>query len=156
MAKHKKPPEAVRGAYSLIPRDVLDSPAYIGATPAARALLIELSRQHTGYNNGRLHLTHVWLSNRGWKSKSLVEKARDELLSRQLIRQTKQGGLNFGPTWFALTWLTISNFQGLDIGPSQYHPGAWMFCQTPPTERRRPPAKAKTARPDHRGSDQAN
>jgi len=152
MSRTKKPPEAARGAYSALPHAILDSPAYTGASIAAKALLCELLRQHNGVNNGRFHLVHTWLAKRGWASKSIVEKARDELLTRGLIIQTKQGGLFIGPTWFAVTWLPISNHVGLEIGPHQYHPGGWQFCDLPPTERRKPPKKKREDQPDQRGS----
>ena len=152
MARTKRPPEAARGAYSALPHVVLDSPAYTGSTIAAKALLCELMRQHNGANNGRFHLAHNWLAKRGWASKSIVEKARDELMARGLIIQTKQGGLFIGPTWFAVTWLPITNYVGLEIGAHQYHPGGWQFCDLPPTERRKPPKKKREGQPDHRGS----
>lgn len=153
MSKPKsKRPEAVSGGYSALPWAVMDSPAYTGASVAAKALLNELVRQHTGTNNGRLHLVHTWLAGRGWLSKSIVASARDELLVRGLIAQTRQGGLVIGPTWFGLTWLPISNFNGLDIGPTSYPKGAWCLCQIPPTSRRKPPMKKRVAQPDHRGS----
>ena len=152
MARQKRPPEAVRGSYSALSHAVMDSTAYTGASVAAKALLNELVRQHNGSNNGRLHLAHKWLAVRGWPSKSSVEKARNELVERRLIIQTKQGGLFIGSTWFALTWLPITNFIGLDIGPQSYPQGAWTLCQLPPTTRRKPPKKKLEGQPDHRGS----
>ena len=152
MARIKKPSEAAPGRYSALPHVVLDSPAYTGASVTAKALLNELMRQHSGSNNGRLHLAHTWLVGRGWPSKSTVDKARTELIERGLIVQTKQGGLFIGPNWYALTWLTITNYVGLDIGPHQYHPGAWNSCDLPPTRRRKPPVKKREDQPDHRVS----
>ena len=147
----KKPVESVRGGYSALPWAVMDSPAYIGASIAAKALLNELVRQHNGANNGRLHLTHSWLAGRGWPSKSIVEKARAELIERGLIIQTKQGGLFVGATWHALTWLPISNHVGLETAPNTYHQGGWQFCDLPPTARRKPPTK-KDCQSVHRDS----
>lgn len=151
MSRQKKPDEAVRGRYAALPHAVLDSPAYTGASIAAKALLNEVARQHNGTNNGRLHLSHKWLAPRGWQSKSTVEKARTELIERGLIVQTKQGGLFVGASWHALTWLPILNHVGLETSPSTYHPGGWQFCDLPPTARRKPPMK-KISQPVHRGS----
>lgn len=151
MARQKKPDEAVRGRYAALPHAVLDSPAYTGASIAAKALLNEVARQHNGTNNGRLHLSHKWLAPRGWPSKSTVEKARAELIERGLIVQTKQGGLFVGASWHALTWLPILNHVGLETAPNTYHPGGWQFCDLPPTARRKPPMK-KISQPVHRGS----
>ena len=71
-------------------------------------------------------------------------KARDELIERGLIIQTRMGGLNMGPDWFAATWLPISDFCGLDVSPHQYHPGAWQFCTSKPTPKRKPPLRIKS------------
>jgi hypothetical protein len=152
MARQKRPPEAVRGSYSALSHAVLDCPAYTGASIAAKALLNELIRQHNGANNGRLHLVNSWLAGRGWPSKSTVDKARAELIERGLIVQTRQGGLVIGPTWFALSWIAITNFIGLDVTPQSYPQGAWQLCQLPPTSRRKPPMKKRNAQPVHRGS----
>lgn len=151
MAKQKKPLEAVSGAYAAVPFTVLDSQAFIGASDRAKSLLFALLRQTNGSNNGRLQLTDKWLAARGWPSAGMNAKARDELLERGLIVQTRSGGLNAGCNWFALTWLSISNFSGLDVSANTYHKGAWNCCALPATARRKPPEKQKT-HSDHRSS----
>lgn len=149
--KGKKRPELCPAPYCSIPWSVMDSRAYQGATPTAKALLFEVLRQHSGDDNGHMHITHKWLSPRGWGSKETVERARDELLKRGLIVQTKQGGLFIGASLYAVTWLPISNHVGLETSPNTYHPGLWHCCDLPPTPRRNPPVK-KISQPDHRGS----
>lgn len=136
MAKHnRKPAESVTGSYTPLPHAVLDSVAFMGAGHPARSLLLELMRQHTGSNNGRLHLAQGWLRKRGWKSGDTIQRAKVELLKRELIVQTRQGGLNAGPCLFALTWLPITNFVGLELRPSEYHKGAWHFMDKLPPVR---------------------
>lgn len=126
MAIKKKPIEAVRGLYSAIPHSVLDSVALRGASHTARSLLLELMRQHNGQNNGQLHLAEGWLKRRGWSSSSeVIQRAKLELMERNLIIKTRQGGLYIGPDRFAVTWLHISDFTGLEISRRTYHPGAW-------------------------------
>lgn len=149
MARTKKPVEAVRGTYSAMPHAVMDSPAYTGASATAKALLCELIRQHNGANNGRLHLSREWLASRGWRSRSIVDKARAELIERGLIVQTKQGGMGVGASRYALTWLQITNHVGLETAPNTYHPGGWQLGNLPPTTRRKPPTK-KISQPVHR------
>lgn len=127
MAKTKKPTEAVTGRYTAIPHALLDSVAFMGASHATRSLLFELMRQHDGKNNGHLHLSANWLKGRGWNSKDGIQKAKTEALNRDLIVKTREGGLNAGPDRYALTWLHIGNFVGLDIAPSAYHPGAYLL-----------------------------
>lgn len=134
MPKRKKVPETINGQILAIPRAVKRSSSYISCSPLARALLIELADQHNGSNNGHLNLSYAHLSKHGFKSKDQIAKGRDELIKNNLIVQTRQGGLpvrNAGTTtfggasWFALTWLHIHNFVGLDISTSDYKPGVW-------------------------------
>ncbi len=141
MAKTKKPPESVNGSYAAVPHKLLDSAAFIGATDRAKSLLFALLRQHNGSNNGRLHLVESWLAKHGWPSGSSNRKARNELIERALIVQTARGGLNAGANWFALTWLPITNYVGLEISAASFHQGAWGDCKLPATARRRPPQK---------------
>jgi hypothetical protein len=124
----KKPPEAAQGRYFALPHAVLDSQAWIDCSPSAKGLLLELCRQHTGSNNGHLHLSRAWLAPRGWSRPATVNKLRDELLSLRLILQTRHGGLNNGSHWFALTWLQVTNFADLNITPRDYHPGLYLLA----------------------------
>jgi len=126
MAKgNRKPIEAVKSRYTALPHALLDSVAFMGASHIARSLLIDMMRQHTGANNGYIHAAVGWLRKRGWASTGQIQKAKAELIERGLIVRTKLGGLNAGPDLYALTWLEVSNFAGLDLKPTQYHPGAW-------------------------------
>ena len=59
--KNRKAPERYSGGYSLVPHDVLDSPAYNSCSPRAKALLIDVARQHNGRNNGHMQLTQTWM-----------------------------------------------------------------------------------------------
>lgn len=123
--KQKRPAESVNGLYGAIPTALLDSKAFMGASYPAKALLFDLIRQHNGSNNGRLQLSFSWLAKRGWKSRDVIQRAKAELIDRGLMIQTKHGGLNIGASWYAVSWLKISNFVGLDIQAKDYHPGAW-------------------------------
>lgn len=148
--KTESTPERSKGLYSHIPHAVQDSPAFMGASHKAKALLYEVMRQHNGKNNGHLHLAMSWLKKRGWRSADQVTEATAELLERQLIVQTRKGGLNWGPNLYALTWHHITNYIGLDIQPKDYHPGRWSLCNLPPTSRRKPPQRKDKTSSDHR------
>jgi hypothetical protein len=104
----------------------------MGASHTARSLLCELLRQHNGRNNGHLQLSSTWLKKRGWSSNDVAHRAKLESLERGLIIQTRQGGLNAGANLYAVTWLPISNFVGLDIKSKDYHPGKWRFMDSSP------------------------
>ncbi len=126
--RQKRPVEAIAGLYSTIPHAVLDSTAFKGSGHPAKALLLELMRQHTGKNNGHLQLSTCWLiKERGWKSRGVIQRARDELINRKLVILTRQGGINAGASQYAVTWLAITNFVNLDIHKKDYHQGAWSL-----------------------------
>jgi len=136
MAK-KKPPEAVSGTYTAIPHRVLDSHAFMGASHIARSLLFDLVRQHNGRNNGHIQATNAWLKQRGWASVDVIFKARNELVERGLIVLAKQGGRNIGASLYALTWLAISDFTGLDLRRDQFHQGLWTRLDSEPLTKKR-------------------
>jgi len=128
----KQQPEQVGGRFAGLPHTVMDSIAFAGASHPARSLLLELIRQHTGRNNGHFHLAWGWLHRRGWNSADVIQRAKAELITRQLAIKTRLGGLNAGPDLWAVTWLQITNYVGLtEVSPSTYHPGAWHFLNPP-------------------------
>ncbi len=129
---HKQAPEQVSGRFAGLPHAVMDSMAFAGATYPARSLLFELIRQHTGRNNGHFQLAWGWLRRRGWKSADVVQRAKAELITRQLAIKTRLGGLNAGPDLWAVTWLPISDYVELtEVSAKTYHPGAWHFLNPP-------------------------
>ncbi|MDP3584473.1 MAG: hypothetical protein Q8R61_05060 [Thiobacillus sp.] len=148
--KQKRLLESISGLYSGIPHAVLDCTAFKGLSYPAKALLFELMRQHNALkgNNGHLHLSFSWLANRGWKSRDVIQRARDELMRRGLLIQTRQGGLNIGASRYAVTWIKISNFVGLEIESKDYHPGAWGFMDALPIAQR----NASTSPPASKGN----
>ncbi len=153
MARLKKEqrPERISGGYSSIPWSVLDSNSFQGASDKAKALLFALMRQHNGKNNGHLHLAKKWLHSQGWTCDTNNRKARKELIERQLVTHTKQGGLNMGPDLFALTWYDITNYINLEISSKTYSRGAYLLCNLEPTKRRKPPVR-KSSQHDKRAS----
>ena len=152
----KSRPEFISGGYGAIPWIVIDSISFKGASDKAKALLFALMRQHSGNNNGHLHLAKKWLYNQGWTCHENNAKARKELIERGLVVQTKWGGLNMGADLFALTWHDITNYVGLDITAKSYVRSAYQLCKLPPTPRRKPPVKGADGKqkmlPSHRTS----
>ena len=144
----KKQPELVSGRYSAMPHTVLDSPAFMGASHPAKALLYELLRQHTGANNGHLQLATSWLRGRGWTSAAVIQRAKVELVSRNLLIRTRLGGLNAGPDLWALPWLSISDYAGLDVRQGEYQVGAWHRFVAPEKQKKRSVSR-NSAVPSH-------
>lgn len=126
-SRNKVAPEKPQGQFAAFPWAVQDSPAFRQATHPARSLLFELMRQHNGANNGHLHLATGWLAGRGWTSCDVIQRAKANLLKLELIVETKKGGLNMGPSLYAVTWLPISNFVGLDMPPNAYRRSAYAL-----------------------------
>lgn len=148
--------ESISGGFSAIPWTVLDSASFMGASDKAKALLFALMRQHSGNNNGHLHLAKKWLYAHGWTCDENNRKACNELIERGLIVHTKYGGLNMGANYYAVTWHTISNFVGLDISANAYARGAYSLCNLPPTARRKPPLKKADAKQNTRHDNRAS
>lgn len=135
----KQNAEQVAGRFAALPHAVMDSTAFMGASYSARSLLLELVRQHTGKNNGHFQLATGWLKRRGWNSSDTVQRAKVEVITRQLAIKTRLGGLNAGPDLWAVTWLPISDYAGLtEVRAMTYHPGAWHFLSPPLTIPRNP------------------
>lgn len=137
-SKAVRRPEVFDGSFAGIPHAILDSLSFKGATDGARSLLFPIIRQLNGMNNGHLHLSAEWLKKQGYTSSS-VYKYRKELIERELIVQTKWGGLGIGASLYAVTWLPITNYVGLDISENEFRRGGWARCQLPPTPRRPKP-----------------
>jgi hypothetical protein len=158
MARKKRnaPAEVVSGRYVPIPHSLLNCDAFQASDHMAKALLFELIAQHNGSNNGHIRLSRNWLAGRGWTSVSSIVTARDELLRNRLIVQTRHGGLRNGPHMYALSWLAITNFKGLDLaGPHEYHVGGYLL--PPPQKNGCPPHSLRNAaaRPPHSLSENA-
>lgn len=62
---------------------------------------------------------------RRWKSKDTLYKARDELVEKGLIEQTRQGGKH-RCNLYAITWESIDDCKGkLDVAATRVASGAW-------------------------------
>jgi hypothetical protein len=59
-----------------------------------------------------------------------------------------------GPNWYAVTWLTISNFVGLDI--DRFDRGAWALCKLGKTVTRKPPKQKREEHYEHRSISATN
>jgi hypothetical protein len=86
-------------------------------------LLIDLGAQYNGFNNGDLCSAMSVLKKRGWNSNSQITAAIKVLKERNLIMETRQGGLGIGPSLYALTWQPIDECGGkLDVPATRTPP----------------------------------
>jgi len=101
-----------------IPVAVMDHPDYIALNGNAIKLLIEAARQYNGKNNGKLCFVWSQMKNRGWKSKTTLTAAKNELLHRKLLIISKHGGLINGAgtaQFYALTWQQVDEISGFEM-----------------------------------------
>lgn len=102
---------------------LLDSPDLLELSGPATKLLLAIGRQYNGYNNGDLCASMSVVKKWGFNSNETLTRAKNELLSKNLIVLTKQGGLGIGPSLYALSWQPIDECKGkLDIGPTDMPP----------------------------------
>lgn len=107
------------GGFVALPFAVIDSPAYQSLSMHARALLVEISRQYRGGNNGSLLCSRAYMLERGWKSADMLTKAKAELLESRLLYQTVQGHRPNKASWYAVTWCGLDKLDGFDAGAAQ-------------------------------------
>jgi hypothetical protein len=104
------------GGFVALPWSVLDCPAYAALSANAKALLLEVARQHCRDNNGRLLLSRAYMTTRGWKSVDMIAKGKQELLAAGFIHETVKGQRPNKASWYAVTWQSLDKIQGFDQG----------------------------------------
>ena len=80
------------GRFIALPCSVIDSPAFLTLPALARALYVDLRRQYKGANNGLMDGTQTTVERVGCP-RSTVRKYLPLLIERELITQTRQGGI---------------------------------------------------------------
>jgi hypothetical protein len=100
-----------------IPFVMLESEAYVSLSGSAVKLLMEFAFQFNGANNGKLYCTWEQMKLRGWKSKTTLKAAKDELLAAGFLCETRKGAMPNRAAWYGLTWRDLDITDGLDINP---------------------------------------
>lgn len=112
-----------------LPHHILSSPAYLSLDGWAVKLLVDITGQYHGYNNGDLCTAWAIMKPKGWNSRSTLQNAQKKLLERGLIQLTRQGGRN-KPSLYAITWQSIDECKGkLEIGPTDRPSNQWREYQ---------------------------
>ncbi len=118
------------GGFIALPWSVLDCPAYARLSHPAKALLLEVARQFVRDNNGRMLLSRVYMTARGWKSADVIDRAKRELLESGFIFQTVMGHRPNKASWFAVTWRALDKLPGYDAGVEKcFERGAYQKGQ---------------------------
>lgn len=143
--KHKGRKQS--GTFFRIPTAVLASPAFIGLTFKAKALLLDLGEQFRGFNNGDITIAFSVMKHRGWVSKETLQNAKNELIANGMIEKTRQGGLHQCDL-FGFTWIEIHECGGkLDAAPSTTPSNRWRFAPPQASELKTPTPATGAAHP---------
>jgi hypothetical protein len=94
-----------------IVRSVFECPAFAALSPHACKLLLELSGQYRGDNNGNLTVAWAVVSKRGWRSKTTLWRCKAELIKAGFVYVTRKGHMPSTCELLALTWFP------LDVSP---------------------------------------
>lgn len=112
----------ISGSFLALPHTVLHHMAFTKLTARATKLLLDIAIQYNGINNGDLCITLSVMKKCGWNSNDQLTKARDELLEKDLIILTRQGGRHTS-SLYAITWQSIDECKGkLDIKSTRLAP----------------------------------
>ena len=110
------------GRFLSLPYVVLEHPEYISLSKKAVKLLIDLAIQYNGHNNGDFCATFSMMKKRGWSSNDQLQKALKELIAKNFIMLTRQGGKKIA-NLYAITWQPIDECGGkLDISSTKKAP----------------------------------
>jgi len=108
-----------------LPHHILDHPVFKTLSKRVTKLVIDIATQYRGHNNGDLAATLKMMKERGWNSRDQLEKAKKELIERDVILVARRGGRNKA-NLYALTWFPIDECNGkLDIAPTKTTPVNW-------------------------------
>ena len=112
-------------SFVMLPHHVLGHDNFRTLSPRATKLLIDLLAQFRGYNNGDLAATLNMMQERGWNSSDQLQKAKNELIERDVIIVARQGGLN-KCSLYAVTFFPIDECKGkLDVASTRTAPVNW-------------------------------
>ncbi len=125
--------------YAAIEHRVIDSPTYANLSFSARSLLVLITRQLSKDSNGHLQATYSYLRRFGFASEHTISRCIKELISHGMIYRARAGGYQQGAAQYAVTWLPISNRQGLFL--DGFKPCAWRDWK--PDENKSPPTKVQ-------------
>ena len=111
--------------FVMFPCHVLDHEIFKTLSKRATKLVIDIAAQYRGSNNGDLCATLSLMRRRGWNSSDQLEKAKKELIEKDVILVARQGGCNKA-NLYALTWFPINECNGkLDIAATKTPPVNW-------------------------------
>lgn len=139
-AKHKSRSRDGTGFVAL-PFVVLDSKAFINLSASAVRVLLDISRQYTGMNNGKLVACNAYMKTRGWKSNDTTHRAKKELIDAGFLVETRMGMRPNRAAWYAITWQTLDWTPEMDIQRTAFERG--LYAKNDPLPPLKPSAKTQ-------------
>jgi len=100
-----------KAKYIYLPNTMLKSEALATLSPHACKLFLDFAAKNWTYNNGDMNMVWPEMEVRGWKSPTTLYKARDELIGKGLLIQTRQGHSN-RCSLYAFTFQNVGEFGG--------------------------------------------
>lgn len=119
--------------FVVLPHIVVDSPSYRDLSHTARSLLVDIARQYTGSNNGRLVACTKYLRPMGWKSNDTITRALKDLKEAMLLIETRMGYRPNRAAWYALGWYVLDYSRDMDIDPKTYRTGGYKIAPLIPS-----------------------
>ena len=110
-----------------IPKSAYDSPPFLALTPWAIKLLVDLSTQFNGKNNGDLSAAWKLMKVRGWRSETTLDKAKKELIASGFLVEMRKGHRPNVCSLFALTWHALNPSDKHDFGPNGFTPRPYLI-----------------------------
>jgi hypothetical protein len=105
------------GAFLALPMCVLNCPSFRQLSSNEIKLLINISAQFNGKNNGDFCAAWKFMSQRGWKSEATLNRAKKELIAAGFLCETRKGWLTNLCSLFGITWQPLNPNKKFDIGP---------------------------------------
>ena len=122
------------GSFVAMPHAILRSNSYAKLSAPAVKLMLDLYGQYKGSNNGDFAMAWSMMNKCGWRSKDTLYRARDELVEKGFVVQTRQGGKH-QCSLYAVTWQPIDECNGkLECSPTRTALGYWKKGFVPKLE----------------------
>ena len=111
---------AIPYAFKVVPDAVLDMQEYINLPFSAKALMLDLARQYSGKNNGRLCPGFQAMQRRGWTSTHTLIRAKQALLNAPFAVLTRKGHPPRTQEWVGFTWWKLDYDKSMEIDPRHF------------------------------------
>jgi hypothetical protein len=121
----KRKRNAISGSFVAFPHAMLNHPNFCSLSGNAVKLLMLIAAQYKGNNNGDFQAGWKYAKKRGWKSQDTLHKAKQELIEKGFIAETRKGSFPNTCSLYGITWQALDVNPKFDIGPGGFPVGAW-------------------------------